>query len=71
MQSRKQGQETWAFNSLDLIFGLVGGFTAMIWASLAFCLGGYEEFKFQNSLVGSIYPLSPQRDEDEPEISSR
>ena len=54
-----QQQQTWAYNSLDLILGLVGGFTAMIWATLAFFLVSYEEFKFQNSLVGSIYPLSP------------
>ena len=34
-------------------------------------VGPYEEFKFNNSLAGSMYPTSPQRDEDEPPIASR
>jgi len=25
----------------------------------------YEDFKFQNSLAGAVYPTSPQKDEDE------
>ena len=70
VQSRAQQQITWAISSLDLILGLVGGFTAIIWSSLAFAIGPYEEFKFNNSVVGSIYPTSPQRDEDEPPIDN-
>ena len=31
----------------------------------------YEDFKFNTSLIGSIYPTSPQRDEDEPPIDNR
>lgn len=31
----------------------------------------FEDFKFNNSLIGSIYPTSPQRDEDEPPIDNR
>ena len=71
VQARKQTQLTWSINSLDLILGLVGGFTSIIWAFLGLIIAPYEDFKFQNSLIGSIYPTSPQRDEDEPPISSR
>ena len=69
MQSREFTTIDWSINSLDLILGLVGGFTAMIWASLGFVIQPYEDFKFNNSLVGSIYPTSPQRDEDEAPIA--
>ena len=33
----------------------------MIWAILVLLFGGYESFKFENSLIGSIYPTSPQK----------
>ena len=70
-QSRKQVNLVWSINSFDLILGLVGGFTAILWAISGFLIAPYEEFKFQNSLAGCVYPTSPQRDEDEPPISSR
>ena len=54
-----------------MILGLVGGFTSLIWSCLAMVITPYEDFKFQNSLVGSVYPTSPQKDEDEPPIESR
>ena len=31
----------------------------------------YESFKFNNSLAGSVYPTSPQPDEDEPPIATQ
>ena len=34
-------------------------------------MGPYEEFKFANSLIGQIYPLSPQPKEEDKEIGSR
>jgi len=71
VQSRKKNEVQWAINSLDLILGLVGGFTSVIWAILGLIIQPYEDFKFNNSLVGSIYPTSPQRDEDEPPVGSR
>lgn len=71
VQSRKKTNINWSINSLDLVFSLVGGFTTIIWALLAIIIAPYEDFKFNASLIGSIYPTSPQRDEDEPPISSR
>ena len=62
---------TWSINSLDLILGLVGGFTAIIWSTLGLLISPYEDFKFKNSVVGSIYPTSPQRDDDEPPIDNQ
>ena len=59
VQSRKYSTVVWSINSLDLILGLVGGFTAMIWATLAFCISNYEDFSFQQSLIGSVNPTSP------------
>ena len=46
VQSRIYFETTWAINSLDLILGLVGGFTAMIWATLAMAISNYEDFSF-------------------------
>ena len=46
--------------SLDLTLGLVGGVSAIIWGTLMFAIGGYESFKFENSLISAIYPTSPQ-----------
>jgi len=65
VQSRSFTETTWSVNSLDLILGLVGGITAIIWSFLGIIIGPYEDFKFQNSVAGSIYPTSPQKDEDE------
>ena len=50
----------WSVKSLDLALATVGGLSAMIWAALATVLGGYETFKFENSLISRIYPTSPQ-----------
>ena len=49
-----------AIASLDLVLGLVGGLSGIIWGVLALVFGGYESFKFENSLIASIYPTSPQ-----------
>lgn len=71
VQSTKQTQITWSIVSLDLILGLVGGITSIIWATLGLILAPYEEFRFNLSLAGSVYPTSPQKDEDEAPIDSR
>ena len=59
-QSRVQYQFTWAINSLDLVLGLVGGLAGVVYPALYMAFGGYENFKFENSLISSIYPTSPQ-----------
>jgi len=50
----------WNVKSLDLYLASLGGLLAIVWASLTVVLGGYETFKFQNSLISRIYPTSPQ-----------
>ena len=59
MQSRVQDTETWAINSLDKVLGLVGGLSGIVWGFLSLVLGGYESFKLENSLIGSVYPTCP------------
>ena len=41
------------------MLGLVGGLSGIIWSVMAMVLGGYQEFKFENSLIGQVYPTSP------------
>lgn len=60
MQSRVQHSEQWAINSLDVRLSLVGGLSGIIWGVLNLTFGSYESFKLDNSLIGSIYPTSPQ-----------
>lgn len=58
-QSRRVNEYTWSINSLDLVLGVIGGLSGIVWAVLAMLFGGYEAFKYQNSLIGSIYPILP------------
>ena len=60
IQSRTQYQEQWSIDSLDIVLGVVGGFSGVVWSFLALIFGGYETFKFENSLIGAVYPTSPQ-----------
>ena len=41
-QAREVYDEEWAIESLDIVLGLVGGFTGLLWTALAILLGGYE-----------------------------
>jgi len=60
VQSRTQYKESWSIASLDIVLGLVGGLSGIVWGLLALVLGSYETFKFENSLIGAVYPTSPQ-----------
>ena len=64
MQSRRQHDSQFTRNSLDIVLGIVGGFVGLIWGGLSLIVGGYETFKLENSLIGAIYPTSPQGRED-------
>ena len=61
-QSRVQHNEEWSIQSIDLVLGLVGGLYGIIWGTLLILMENYETFKLENSLIGSIYPTSPQSD---------
>ena len=41
------------------MLGLVGGLAAVIWPALSLATRGYEKFKYENSLIGAVYPTSP------------
>ena len=64
VQSKSYVKSTWSIQSLDLILGLVGGISSIIWSIFGMAISPYEAFKFQASLIGSIYPTSPQPDDD-------
>ena len=52
-------------DSLDLILGLLGGYAAILWGVITYCLSGYESFKFNNSVLGTIYSASPGGGDDD------
>ena len=57
-----QYEEEWAVQSIDIVLGLVGGLSGIVWSLLAMLTAGYETFKFENSLIGAVYPTSPQEE---------
>ena len=59
-QGRRVNEFTWAINSLDLVLGVIGGLSGIVWAVFAMILGGYEGFRYQNSLIGAVYPTAPK-----------
>ena len=40
------------------MLGLVGGLSSIVWGFLYLSLGGYQEFKLQNSLISNTFPTS-------------
>ena len=58
-QSRVSDRYEWSVESLDIVLGLVGGFSGIVWSALGYLLMGYQNFKYENSLIGSIFPTSP------------
>ena len=58
-QSRSQYTITWSVQSLDIVLGLVGGVSGVVWAVFAYTIGDFEAFRYENALIGSIYPTSP------------
>jgi len=52
-------EQEFSVNSLDLILGLLGGYMAILWGLLEFSFSDYEQFKYNNSVVGSVYSASP------------
>ena len=49
------------------MLGLVGGVSCVVWSSLGYSLGDYEQFRYKNSLAGSVYPTSPASENAESE----
>ena len=45
-QSSKFTNVKWSVLSLDLVLGLVGGITSIVWTTCALLIGKYEEFRF-------------------------
>ena len=67
-QSRNLVKEKWVVVSLNNVFGLIGGYTALLWMMITFVLSGYEAHKFRSSLISSIFLCVPEEmQEDEPD----
>lgn len=65
-QSRQFTEIEVSVDSLDLILGLIGGYTAILWGVSGFFLANYEGFKRDNSLVGAVYSAAPDTKDREP-----
>ena len=59
VQSSKQIKVSWAVNSFDSIMGLVGGISSLMWTGVGWLLKAYQKFRFNNSIIGMIYPTTP------------
>ena len=44
-----------AVDSLETIVAMVGGYIAILWSVLSYCIGDYQSFKYQNSVIGTVY----------------
>ena len=58
-QSRKSNSLSYAINSLDLVLGLVGGFSSIVLVTMQIVLGGFENFRLQNTLIRHFYWTKP------------
>ena len=58
VQDRQYQNKTIAIKSVDVILGIVGGLSSIVWGFLYIVMGGYQEFKLENSLIGTTFPTS-------------
>ena len=42
-----------------MVLGVVGGFQGLVWGLLSLIFGGYQSFKYENSMIRSLYPTVP------------
>ena len=45
----------WTAQSFDVLLGIIGGFTALLWGILSSSMENYESFKFGTSLISEMY----------------
>lgn len=60
LQDRSYLETKWSVRSIDILLGLIGGFTALIWDLLSRFLGGYESFSFSTALISEIYSTTDE-----------
>ena len=58
-QAKTVHEQEFSIESLDVMLGLIGGYTALLWGVLGYCMNGYEGFKYNNSVIGAIYNAYP------------
>lgn len=47
--------------SLDQALAVIGGYAGIIWQIINFLIGGYQDFKFEMSLMRSLYTRDKKR----------
>lgn len=51
--------QQWAIESIDMVLGVVGGFQGLVWGLMTLVIGGYQSFKYENSIIRSLYATAP------------
>jgi len=46
---------TYSIDTLDILLGVIGGFTGLIWSIMSCCIGGYETFRQETEQLESFY----------------
>ena len=54
-------------NSFDQTVGIIGGYAGLIWMTVSFFIGGYQQFKMDSSIAKTLYT---RQDEHPPEARS-
>ena len=62
-QGRDLVKQKWTVKSINVVLGLIGGYTALLWMMITFVLSGYETHKFRSSLINSIFMRVPEEEE--------
>lgn len=39
--------------------GIIGGMIAILWSFIGYFIDGYEQFRYESSVITAIYPISP------------
>ena len=70
LQAKKQNHILWTRITLDVLLGLVGGVTSILWSAFGKIIAPYQNFESQAQLIRGIYPTQPKINVEK-EVSSR
>jgi len=51
------GKREYTIMTLDVVLGIIGGLSGLVWQGFGLIMGGYEEFKKDVSLLKSFYTI--------------
>lgn len=58
-RDNKKSHVNWTVMSLDMMLGIIGGLSVLVWGLFRIVFSGYETFKLENSLISAVYPTAP------------